>query len=129
MGWAYAPYCATPRIAAPSSTCPTRASIWRVPGIALYGYHPAGPDVDQRGLRPALTLRTRLARVEAAPAGAGVSYNHTFHTARPSLLGLVPRGYADGLPRTLSNKGHMLVGGNSAALSWGACAWTRRCST
>ncbi len=81
------------------------------PGIALYGYHPAGPRADARGLRPALTLRTRLARVEGVPAGAGVSYNHTFRTARPSTLGLVPLGYADGLPRPLSNSGRMLVGG------------------
>ncbi len=91
------------------------------PGIALYGYHPAGPDADQRGLRPALTLRTRLARVEAAPAGAGVSYNHTFHTARPSVLGLVPLGYADGLPRLLSSRGHMLVGGKRCPIVGRVC--------
>jgi len=91
------------------------------PGIALYGYHPAGPDADQHGLRPALTLRTRLARVEAAPVGAGVSYNHTFHTARPSVLGLVPLGYADGLPRLLSNKGHMLVGGKRCPIVGRVC--------
>ncbi len=91
------------------------------PGIALYGYHPAGPGADARGLRPALTLRTRLARVEDAPAGVGVSYNHTFRTARPSTLGLVPLGYADGLPRLLSNRGHMLVGGRRCPIVGRVC--------
>jgi len=80
-------------------------------GIALYGYHPAGPDADGEGLRPALTLRTRLMRVETVDAGTGVGYNHTYRTARPTALGLVPLGYADGLPRPLSNRGHMLVHG------------------
>jgi len=94
------------------------------PGIALYGYHPAGPGhaiKDARGLRPALTLRTRLARVESVPAGVGVSYNHIFHTARPSTLGLVPLGYADGLPRLLSNVGSMLVHGRRCPIVGRVC--------
>lgn len=91
-------------------------------GIALYGYHPAGAgpagiSADRGGLRPALTLQTRLARVEAVPAGTGVSYNHTFQTARPSVLGLVPLGYADGYPRVLSNRGHMLVRGHRCPIA------------
>ena len=91
------------------------------PGIALYGYHPAGPGVDARGLRPALTLRTQLARVEVVPTGTGVSYNHTFHTKSPGALGLVPLGYADGLPRLLSNAGHMLVGGRRCPIVGRVC--------
>jgi len=59
--------------------------------------------------------------VEAAPAGAGVSYNHTFRTTRPSVLGLVPLGYADGLPRLLSNTGHMLVGGKRCPVVGRVC--------
>lgn len=90
-------------------------------GIALYGYHPAGLGADPRGLRPALTLQSRLMRVEAAPAGVGVSYNHTFHTARPSALGLVPLGYADGLPRLLTNRGHMLVHGRRCPIAGRVC--------
>lgn len=80
------------------------------PGIALYGYAPAGFGADPRGLRPALTLRTALMRVAEVPAGTSVGYNHTFRTQRPTVLGLAPLGYADGLPRLLSNRGHMLVG-------------------
>jgi alanine racemase len=90
-------------------------------GIAIYGYHPAGPDGDRGGLRPALTLQSRLVRVEAVPAGTGVSYNHTFHTTQPSILGLVPLGYADGYPRVLSNRGHMLVRGQRCPIVGRVC--------
>lgn len=92
------------------------------PGIALYGYHPAGPGADPRGLRPALALRTRLMRVEEVPAGTGVSYNHIFRTERPSVLGLVPIGYGDGLPRVLSGRGAcMLVGGRRCPIAGRVC--------
>jgi alanine racemase len=50
-----------------------------------------------------------------------VSYNHTFHTARPSILGLVPLGYADGYPRVLSNQGHMLVRGQRCPIVGRVC--------
>jgi alanine racemase len=89
------------------------------PGIALYGYHPAG--ADPQGLRPALTLTSVLARVEVMPAGTGVSYNHTFRTTRASVLGLVPLGFADGLPRLLSNRGHMLVRGRRCPIVGRVC--------
>jgi alanine racemase len=91
------------------------------PGIALYGYHPAGSGADPRDLRPALTLVSTLARVEAMPAGTGVSYNHTFRTTRASVLGLVPLGFADGLPRLLSNRGHMLVRGRRCPIVGRVC--------
>lgn len=91
------------------------------PGIALYGYHPSGPEGDAGDLRPALSLVTRLVRVEEAPPGAGVSYNHTFHTRRRSVLGLVPLGYADGWSRLLSNRGHMLVRGRRCPIVGRVC--------
>jgi alanine racemase len=51
-------------------------------------------------LRPAMTLRARLAMVKRVPAGSGVSYNHRYVTARETTLGLLPLGYADGVPRS-----------------------------
>jgi alanine racemase len=50
-------------------------------------------------LRPAMTLRARLTMVKRVPAGTGVSYGHRYRTTRDSTLGLVPLGYADGIPR------------------------------
>jgi len=58
-------------------------------------------------LRPAMTLRARLALVKRVPAGSGVSYGHLYTTQRETTLGLVPLGYADGIPRAAT--GHPLV--------------------
>jgi alanine racemase len=50
-------------------------------------------------LRPAMTLRASLVQVKRVPAGTGVSYNHRYITTGQTTLGLVPVGYADGIPR------------------------------
>ncbi|WP_232827215.1 alanine racemase [Jiangella endophytica] len=74
------------------------------PGLATYGLSPvpqqaAPADV---GLRPAMSVRARLTLVKRVPAGQGVSYGHLYVTDRESTLGLVPLGYADGVPRHAS---------------------------
>jgi alanine racemase len=63
------------------------------------------------GLRPAMALRARPVRVAGLPAGWGVSYGPTFTTSRPSVVATLPIGYADGWPRSLSNKAQVLVRG------------------
>jgi alanine racemase len=86
-------------------------------GLAMYGIVPDGLTVDQRhaataaGLKPILSLRARPVRVTDLPAGTGVSYGPTFITRRPSRIATLPLGYADGLPRSLSNKAQVLVRG------------------
>ena len=82
-------------------------------GISAYGLSPI-PELAtaaELGLRPAMTLSTRLAAVRAVGAGQGVSYGHTHLTERPTRLGLVPAGYADGIPRHASGRAHVQVGG------------------
>ncbi|WP_041294763.1 alanine racemase [Isoptericola variabilis] len=82
------------------------------PGIAVYGLSPVpqlGPP-GAYGLRPAMTLEARLGNVKAVPAGEGVSYGHLYTTPRDTVLGLVPLGYADGIPRHASG-GSAGVGG------------------
>ena len=54
-----------------------------------------------------MTLRARMAQVKRVPAGTGVSYNHRYVTTAETTLGLLPLGYADGVPR--SARGHALV--------------------
>jgi alanine racemase len=75
-----------------------RYDLVRVGG-GIYGLStlPGGPP---GWLRPAMTLRTRLVLVKRVPAGTGVSYGHRYVTPRETTLGLVPLGYADGVPRT-----------------------------
>src|SRR5262249_60354272 len=53
-------------------------------------------------LRPAMTVRARLVQVKQVPAGSGVSYGHRYLTSSQSTLGLVPLGYAEGVPRDAS---------------------------
>ncbi len=73
------------------------------PGLSLYGSSPL--PRFQGLLRPALTLKTRVALVRTLPTGHGVSYGRTFVTARPTRVGTLAAGYADGYPRHLSNVG------------------------
>lgn len=81
------------------------------PGIAIYGVSPFADGQSPVLLQPAMTLRARLALVKRVPAGQGISYGHTFTTSRETTLGLVPLGYADGVPRHASNQGEVLVRG------------------
>ena len=53
-------------------------------------------------LRPSMTVRARLVQVKDVPPGAGVSYGHRYVTSSRSVLGLVPVGYAEGVPRAAS---------------------------
>ncbi|MFE1286463.1 alanine racemase [Streptomyces sp. NPDC058751] len=82
-------------------------------GIAVYGISPSpelGTPADF-GLRPVMTLSASLALVKHVPAGHGVSYGHHYVTPGATTLGLVPVGYADGVPRHASGTGPVLVGG------------------
>jgi alanine racemase len=83
------------------------------PGIGLYGLAPSATIQNPRvrDLRPVLEWRTRITFLKEVPAGAGLSYGHTFRTAQPSLIATLPVGYADGLPRQLSNTLPVLVHG------------------
>ncbi|MFJ4498661.1 alanine racemase [Streptomyces sp. NPDC088864] len=82
-------------------------------GIAMYGISPSpelGTSADL-GLRPVMTLAASVALVKHVPAGHGISYGHHYTTPRGTTLGLIPLGYADGIPRHASGRGPVLVGG------------------
>ncbi len=81
-------------------------------GIILYGYYPSA-DVERSrlALRPVLSIKARLTCVKWLPAGSAISYGCTFVTKRPSLIGTVPVGYADGWRRALGNCGEVLLAG------------------
>jgi alanine racemase len=72
-------------------------------GGAIYGLSTL-PGGAPPWLRPAMTLRARLAMVKRVPPGTGVSYGHRYVTSRETTLGLVPLGYADGVPRTAAGR-------------------------
>lgn len=81
------------------------------PGIALYGGAPI-PGRDF-GLIPAMTLHAEVVLVKRLAAGEGVSYSHTWVTDRDTVIAVIPAGYADGVPRVLSNRLRVMIGGRS----------------
>jgi alanine racemase len=81
-------------------------------GIGSYGLSPVpGLSSAELGITPAMTLTARVAAVKDVPAGAGVSYGHTYRTDAATRLALVPIGYADGVPRHASNAAPVFIGG------------------
>ncbi|WP_256794734.1 alanine racemase [Terrabacter sp. Ter38] len=73
------------------------------------------------GLRPALTVRTRVVQVRHVAAGRGVGYDHVDRTTRDTHLALVPLGYADGVPRAATGRASVWVGGRRARLIGRVC--------
>jgi alanine racemase len=80
-------------------------------GIALSGHYPSPHVPRDIGLRPAVALRARLLAVKDVPAGTSIGYNRTYVAERQLRVGLVPAGYADGVPRSHSNRAVALVAG------------------
>jgi len=96
-------------------------NLVRIGGL-LYGYCvpllvPAGaaqPEIPE--FEPALTFKSRVVYLKDVASGTPLGYGGSFHTRRPSRIATVPVGYADGLNRALSNRGHAIVRGGLAPL-------------
>ena len=82
-------------------------------GIALYGLYPDFPDIEFRKpkLKQLISLKGRIVNIHTAKEGEGVSYCHTFVAKGERIIATVPIGYADGVPRLLSNKIKGVVNG------------------
>jgi len=86
------------------------------PGAILYGYHQNynPPHMRQEAMRQvpleaALSLCARIVSIRDIPAGSGVGYNARFRARQPSRIAIIAAGYADGISRSLSNRGHVVV--------------------
>ena len=80
-------------------------------GLALYGLYPA-PHLRQRiELHPPLEVKARITQLKTLPPNTGVSYGHTFITKQETKIAVVGIGYADGIPRLLSNKMKVIIKG------------------
>jgi alanine racemase len=103
----------------------TRLDMVRI-GIALYGLWPSpqtralmnGRGVD---LVPALRWMTTLVAVRRIEAGSSVGYGRTFTAPAAMTIGVLPVGYAEGIPRAVSNRGAVLVGGVRCAIVGRVC--------
>ncbi|MGA7937627.1 MAG: alanine racemase [Kovacikia sp.] len=80
-------------------------------GLAIYGLYPAKHLSPVVNLKPALQVKARVTQVKTIQAGVGVSYGHRFVSDRETRIAVVGIGYADGVPRNLSNKISVLLRG------------------
>lgn len=90
-------------------------------GITIYGLRPSAEVEMVVPLRPAMTIKSRIARVRTLPAGSGIGYSRTYITERATPVALVPIGYGDGYRRGLSNKGAVLIHGQRAPIIGRVC--------
>jgi alanine racemase len=103
----------------------TRLDMVRI-GIALYGLWPSPQTrVAMNGakfdLRPALSMHSALAVVRTVDAGTPIGYGGSYHAPKRTRIGVVPLGYADGIPRLLSNRGAFLVNGQRCPIVGRVC--------
>lgn len=91
-------------------------------GIGLYGLNPCEDrSLQDLPLRKAMHLKSRIAALKQIPAGQHVSYGCTYRAESERLLAVLPVGYADGLPRALSNIGAVLINGRKAPIAGTIC--------
>lgn len=91
-------------------------------GISMYGLYPSDEvQKDRLMLEPAMEVKTRVSFVKELESGVEVGYGGTFTTSRKTKVATIPVGYADGYPRSLSNKGHVLIHGQSAPIIGRIC--------
>ena len=93
-------------------------------GLSLYGLNPYGgkwnewmPEETRKaisGLRPVLSLKSRISFIKKTGKGEPISYCGTFKTKAESVIATIPVGYADGYSRVLSNRAKVLIGGMEA---------------
>jgi alanine racemase len=91
------------------------------PGVGMYGLYPSPYVSRSLNLKPVLSLKSQVTRLTRVAPGDSVSYGRTWRANRPSTIALVMCGYADGLPRILSNRGSMLVRGHRVPIVGRVC--------
>lgn len=96
----------------------SRSNLVRLGGV-LYGL---GGDIlpdgiDKPDLRPIMAVTSEITLVKSIPIGESIGYGRTFTAERDSIIATVPIGYHDGLPRSLSNQGRVIINGEFAPLA------------
>ncbi len=90
-------------------------------GITLYGLHPAHMIDCYKDFEPVMTIKTKVSFVKTLGPGNTIGYGRTCTLTRDSIIATVPIGYADGISRSLSNVGYMLINGQKAPIVGRVC--------
>lgn len=118
-------------VSVPMKHCSNSAAILELPeanldavraGITIYGIYPSD-EMRRDGvrLRPVMELKSHIAYIKDVAAGVPVSYGGTYVTERPMRIATIPVGYGDGYPRSLSNRGYVLIHGKKARILGRVC--------
>lgn len=92
------------------------------PGITVYGLEPSDEvSKDRVKLAPALSLYSHIVFIKELEAGREISYGGTYTVEKPMRVATIPVGYGDGYPRSLSNKGYVLIHGKKAPILGRVC--------
>ena len=91
------------------------------PGIILYGGLPSGDFAGKVESKPVMRLKSRVAMLKWVEPGTSISYGRRYIASKRSLIASVPVGYADGYPRSLTNKGEALIRGKRARVAGTVC--------
>ena len=83
-------------------------------GLALYGLYPSPQFYRSIHLKPVMSVQAKIKQIKKLPAGSGISYGHSHKVMEPTVIATVGIGYADGVPRSLSNKIEVLIHGQRA---------------
>lgn len=94
---------------------PQSKGTWVRPGIALYGVYPNPRMKNRIKLMPVMQVKTRVLHTKVLEKGETVSYGRTFTAKKKIKVATLGMGYADGLLRSLSNKGHFLIKGKKVS--------------
>ena len=89
-------------------------------GIGVYGMWPSEHIKflykNKMELKPVLSWKTKIAQIKILPAGSTIGYGLSYMTYEETKIAVIPQGYADGLPRDLSNKGEVLILGTKCKI-------------
>lgn len=91
------------------------------PGLMLYGYYPIDNLKEKINLKPTCKLKAKVSFLKEVPKGTAIGYGKTFITNRDSKIATITAGYADGIRRSLSNKGHVVINNKTAPIIGTVC--------
>ncbi len=80
-------------------------------GIVMYGHYPSTETSHPIALKQVMTFKTYVSHLRSLPEGHPVSYGRRWVAGKPTRIAVIPVGYADGLPRTMTNQGEVLING------------------
>ncbi len=91
------------------------------PGIILYGGLPCPGYKPPFELKPVMSFKGRILQIRNFKGNTPVGYGRTYYTDGPKQIAVISAGYADGLPRSLSKRGKVLVGGRKVNITGSVC--------